>query len=56
MRAVASGSIKRSGLSRAQASEYVSGYSTKNLPEKSHERVAKRMKSQKQKNARSRTY
>jgi len=34
MRAVASGSIKKKGLSPAQAEEYVSGYSLKNLPER----------------------
>jgi hypothetical protein len=33
MRAVASGSIKRKGLSKAEAAEYVSGHSTKRLPE-----------------------
>ena len=36
MRAVASGNARKkpSGLSRAEASEFVSGYSTKGLPEK----------------------
>lgn len=33
MRAVASGSIKKKGLSKAEAAEYVSGHSTKRLPE-----------------------
>ena len=32
MRAVASGEIKKKGLSRVKAKEYVSGYSTKGLP------------------------
>ena len=32
MRGVASGDIKKPGLSRAQAEEYVKGYSTKGLP------------------------
>lgn len=34
MRAAAAGDIKRPGLSKAEASEYVSGHSTKNLPER----------------------
>lgn len=34
MRAIASGSIKRKGLSKKEAAEYVSGYSTKHLPER----------------------
>jgi len=34
MRAVASGRVKKRGLSRAEAKEYVSGHSTKGLPEK----------------------
>ena len=34
MRAVASGSVKAKGLSKRQAAEYVSGHSTKGLPEK----------------------
>ena len=33
MRAVASGDARAPGLSRKEASEYVSGYKTKNLPE-----------------------
>lgn len=32
MRAVASGDIKKKGLSRKQAKEYVSGYPTGKLP------------------------
>ena len=40
MRAVASGDIKKKGLSRAKAEEYVAGYPTKNLPA----RVKKRRK------------
>lgn len=32
MRAVASGDVKKPGLSKKQAAEYVSGTSTKNLP------------------------
>ena len=34
MRAVASGSIKKKGLSKAKALEFVEGQSTKDLPEK----------------------
>lgn len=34
MRAIASGTAKAPGLSKKEASEYVSGYSTKNLPTK----------------------
>ena len=34
MRAVASGQVKKKGLSRSEAKEYVSGYPTKDLPEK----------------------
>ena len=34
MRAVAGGSIKAPGLSKAEASKYVSGYPTKSLPER----------------------
>lgn len=34
MRAAASGSVKAPGLSKGEAQEYVSGYSTKNLPER----------------------
>lgn len=34
MRAVASGSVKKKGLSKKEAKEYVSGHSTKGLPEK----------------------
>ncbi len=33
MRAVASGSIKKKGLSRKEAEEYVKGHPTKGLPE-----------------------
>lgn len=38
MRTVASGSIKRKGLSRKEAKEYVEGHSTKGLPEKKKKR------------------
>lgn len=38
MRAIASGSIKKKGLSRKAAKEYVSGYSTKGLPKKKKKR------------------
>ena len=41
MRAVASGEIKKKGLSRAKAKEYVSGYSTKGLPAKVEKRKGK---------------
>lgn len=34
MRGVASGSIKKKGLSKTTAKEYVSGYPTKKLPNK----------------------
>lgn len=34
MRAAASGDVKAPGLSREEASEYVSGHSTKGLPER----------------------
>jgi len=34
MRAVAQGDIKKKGLSRKEAREYVSGHSIKNLPER----------------------
>jgi hypothetical protein len=34
MRAVASGDIKKKGLSKKEAEEYVSGHSTKHLPER----------------------
>jgi hypothetical protein len=34
MRAVAAGKIKRSGLSKKEAEEYVEGHPTKHLPEK----------------------
>lgn len=34
MRAVASGEVKKPGLSRKQAEEYVSGYPTKGLPKR----------------------
>ena len=33
-RAVASGDIKKKGLSKKEAEEYVKGHSTKHLPEK----------------------
>jgi hypothetical protein len=41
MRAVASGSVKKKGLSKAKAKEYVSGYSTKGLPAKARKRKRK---------------
>lgn len=34
MRAVASGSIKKKGLSKSEAREYVSGYPVKKLPKR----------------------
>ena len=34
MRAVAQGDIKKKGLSRKEAKEYVEGHPTKNLPER----------------------
>lgn len=34
MRAVASGDVKKKGLSRKQATEYVAGAPTKKLPER----------------------
>ena len=34
MRAVASGDAKAPGLSKGEASEYVAGHSTRNLPER----------------------
>ena len=34
MRAVASGSARRGGLSRAEAQEFVEGHPTKKLPER----------------------
>jgi hypothetical protein len=39
MRAVASGDAKAPGLSREEASEYVSGHKTKNLPEHAGKKV-----------------
>jgi hypothetical protein len=41
MRAVASGSVRKKGLSKAKAKEYVSGYSTKSLPAKARKRKRK---------------
>lgn len=41
MRAAASGAVKAPGLSKKEAKEYVSGYSTKNLPEKAPKRFSK---------------
>jgi hypothetical protein len=38
MRAVASGDIKKKGLSRKAAKEYVSGTPTKNLPNRARQR------------------
>jgi len=37
--AVASGDTKATGLSKTEASEYVSGHSTKNLPERAGRKV-----------------
>lgn len=34
MRAVASGKVRKKGLSRKEAKEFVSGHSTKGLPER----------------------
>ncbi len=34
LRAVASGAIKKKGLSKAEAQEYVAGHPTKKLPER----------------------
>jgi hypothetical protein len=34
MRAVAAGDIKKKGLSKAEAKEYVEGHPTKHLPER----------------------
>lgn len=42
MRAVQSGSIKKKGLSKAKASEYVEGVSTKKLPEKKKKKASKK--------------
>lgn len=42
MRAVASGSIKKKGLSKAEAEEFVSGHSTKGLPEKKSKKKKRR--------------
>lgn len=42
MRAVASGSIKKPGLSPEEADEYVSGYSTKGLPERKGTKAKKK--------------
>lgn len=39
MRAVASGDAKVPGLSKAEATEYVSGHSTKGLPERAGRKV-----------------
>lgn len=44
MRAAASGDVKAPGLSKEEASEYVSGYKTKNLPE----RAGKQMQRERQ--------
>lgn len=46
MRAVAGGTIKKPGLSQQEAEEYVSGYPTKELPERAesakHEKMEKK--------------
>ncbi len=39
MRAIASGDAQAPGLSKAEASEYVSGHSTENLPERAGRKV-----------------
>jgi hypothetical protein len=44
MRAAAAGDVKSPGLSQAEAKEYVSGHSTKNLPE----RAGKKMQRERQ--------
>lgn len=41
MRAVSSGSAKKKGLSKEEAKEYVSGQSTKKLPEKVKKKAKK---------------
>jgi len=41
MRAVASGKLKKPGLSANEAEEYVSGYPTKDLPESAERSKAK---------------
>lgn len=38
MRAVASGEIKKKGLSKAKAEEYVKGYPTKGLPNRARKK------------------
>lgn len=47
MRAVASGSIKKKGLSKKEAKEYVSGHSTKGLPTRVKKKKSKKKKSKK---------
>lgn len=44
MHAVASGSVRKPGLSPEAAEEYVSGYPTKNLPERAPAKPKKRKK------------
>lgn len=44
MRAVASGKVKKKGLSKKEASEYVKGYPTKGLPEKKKRKRKKKGK------------
>jgi hypothetical protein len=43
MQGVAHGSIKKEGLSKAQASEYVKGQSPKGLPESVESKTKKRL-------------
>jgi hypothetical protein len=43
MRAVASGEIKRKGLSPGKAQEYVTGYGTANLPERVGAKVTRKV-------------
>ncbi len=38
MRAVVSGDIKKKGLSKKEAAEYVKGHPTKRLPERKHKK------------------
>ena len=44
MRAVAGGKVKKKGLSKVEAKEYVSGYSTKGLPEKKSKKSTRHKK------------
>lgn len=42
MRSVASGKVRRKGLSKKQAREYVAGQPTRGLPERKRTRAAKK--------------